>query len=68
MKNPKKDFKILAKYSDRYIAYSGEILNIIASGKTMQIVEKELKKKNISSATITYIPPADKAFSPYGNC
>lgn len=68
MKKIKNDFEILAKYSDKYIAYSDKILNIIASGATMQAVEKELKKKNISTATITYIPPANKSFSPYGSC
>ncbi len=64
----KNDLKILAKYSDKYIAYTGKILNILASGSTMQAVEKELKKKNISTATITYMPPVNKSFSPYGNC
>ena len=63
----KSDFGILENYSDKYIAYSGEILNILASGSTMKDVELKLKKKNITEATITYIPPVNKSFSPYAN-
>jgi len=51
------DLKQLLKYSDRYVAYVGKYLNIIASGKTMNEVEKKLKNKKIKDATITYIPP-----------
>ena len=66
MINKKNDLEVLAKYSDKYIAYSGKVFNVLASGSTMLAVEKELKKKKISKATITYIPPANKSFSPYG--
>ena len=60
----KGDLEILLKYSGKYIAYAGKILNILASGSTIQAVEKKLKKKKIAKATITYIPPANKSFSP----
>ncbi len=60
----KEDVKILKKYSDKYVAYVGKFLNILASGTTIKEVEKELKKKKIEKATITYISPVDKAFSP----
>lgn len=63
----KKEIKILLKYSDMYIAYAGKLLNILASGSSMTEVEKKLKKKNISDAIITYIPPVDKSFTPYGS-
>jgi len=58
------DLKQLLKYSDKYVAYVGKYLNIIASGKTMNEVEKKLKNKKIKDATITYIPPKDKSFTP----
>ena len=60
----KSDLEILTSYSDQYIAYAGKILNILASGSTIKDVEKKLKRKKISKATITYIPPANKSFSP----
>ncbi len=56
----KNDLEILANYSDKYIAYTGEILNILASGSTMKDVEKVLMENNISEATITYISPVIK--------
>ena len=60
----REDIKILKKYSDQYIAYVGKFLNIQAFGTTIKEVEKELKKKKIEDATITYISPVDKSFSP----
>ena len=59
-----KDLKQLLKYSDKYVAYVGKFLNIIASGNSMTEVEKKLKSKKIKDATITYIPPSDRSFSP----
>ncbi|MBI2594387.1 hypothetical protein HYW39_01690 [Candidatus Curtissbacteria bacterium] len=59
-----KDLKQLLKYSDKYVAYVGKFLNIIASGDTMADVEKKLTKKKIKDATITYIPPSSRSFSP----
>lgn len=59
-----KDLKQLIRYSDKYVAYVGKFLNIIASGNTMNEVEKKLLNKKIKDATITYIPPKDKAFTP----
>lgn len=59
-----KDLKQLLKYSDKYVAYVGKFLNIIASGDTMAEVEKKLINKKIKDATITYIPPSNRSFSP----
>lgn len=59
-----KDLKQLLKYSDKYVAYVGKFLNIIASGDTMADVERKLISKKIKDATITYIPPSNKSFSP----
>jgi hypothetical protein len=54
----------LAKYSDKYIAFVGDILHVKAAGKTLAELHNKLKEQNITQATITYIPPVDKAFSP----
>lgn len=60
----KEDIKILLKYSDEYIAFVGSILNIIAHGKSMSEVAKQLKAEKIENATISYVPPVNKSFSP----
>lgn len=60
----KNDFEILIQYSDKYIAYVDRMFNILASGSTISEVEEQLTKKDITDATITYIPPVDKSFSP----
>jgi hypoxanthine-guanine phosphoribosyltransferase len=54
----------LAKYSDKYIAFVDDILHVKAAGKTLTELHNKLKEQNITEATITYIPPVDKAFSP----
>lgn len=59
-----KDIKKLKKFSNKYVAFVGKYLNIIASGETMRDVELKLKKKKINNATISFIPPVDKSFSP----
>jgi hypothetical protein len=51
------------KYSDKYVAFVGDILHIKASGTSMTEVYKQLKAKNITDATITYIPPVDKSLT-----
>jgi hypoxanthine-guanine phosphoribosyltransferase len=58
------DVQHFVKYSDKYVAYVDDILHIIASGNSMQEVYSKLKEKKITDATITYIPPVDKSFSP----
>jgi hypothetical protein len=52
------------QYSDKYVAFVGDILDVIASGKSMSEVQNKLKAQKITDATITYIPPVDKSFSP----
>jgi hypothetical protein len=59
------DLQQLVQYSDKYVAFVGDILHVIASGNSMSEVYNKLKEKKITDATITYIPPADKSFSPY---
>jgi hypothetical protein len=53
----------LAKYSDQYVAFIGDISHVIASGTSLTDVQNQLKAKKITQATITYIPPVDKSFS-----
>jgi hypothetical protein len=57
------DVQQLAKYSDKYIAFVGDILHVKAVGKTMTEVYNKLKAKKITDATITYIPPVDKTLT-----
>jgi hypothetical protein len=57
------DLQQLVQYSDTYVAYVGDILHVKAAGNTMTEVYNELKKQNITDATITYIPPVDKAIT-----
>jgi Family of unknown function (DUF5678) len=58
------DVQHFVKYSDKYVAYVGDILHVIASGTSMTEVHNKLKEQNITEATITYIPPVDKSFTP----
>jgi hypothetical protein len=58
------DVHHFVKYSDKYVAYIGDILHVIASGTSLTEVHNILKEKKITDATITYIPPVDKSFSP----
>ena len=60
----KQNTEILLQYSDKYIAYVDDIAQIIAAGDTMVEVDEQLRKSNVKQATITYIPPIDKSFSP----
>jgi hypothetical protein len=54
------DLKQLANYSDKYVAFVGDILHVIASGTSTGEVYKKLKAEKITAATITYIPPVAK--------
>jgi hypothetical protein len=51
------------KYSNTSVAFVGDIRHVIATGATMSEVYKKLKDKQITNATITYIPPVDKVLS-----
>jgi hypothetical protein len=59
----RQDLRHLVNYSDKYVAFVGDILHVIASGTSMSEVYKKLKEKKISDATITYIPPLDKSLT-----
>jgi hypothetical protein len=57
------DLQALAKYSDTYVAFVGDIRHVVASGSSMTEVSTQLKAKHITAATITYIPPVDKVLT-----
>jgi AbrB family looped-hinge helix DNA binding protein len=59
----KLDLQELANYSDKYVAFVGDIRHVIASGTSLADVQNILKEKKISDATITYIPPVDKSLT-----
>lgn len=60
----KVDLKTLAKHTDKYIAVSEDNTRILAVGKTIKELERQLAKKKIKHAILDYIPPIDKALSP----
>jgi hypothetical protein len=55
------DLHQLVKYSDKYVAFVGNIRHVKAVGTSMSEVYQKLKEKKITDATITYIPPVDKS-------
>jgi hypothetical protein len=55
------DLHQLVQYSDKYVAFIGDIRHVIASGTSMSEVYQKLKEKKITDATITYVPPVDKS-------
>lgn len=57
------DLLQLAKYSDKYVAYVGDILHVVASGASMSEVQNILQANKITVATITYIPPVHSAIT-----
>jgi hypothetical protein len=57
------DLQQLVQYSDKYIAFVGDIYHVIASGTSLTEVHNKLKEKKITDATITYIPPVDKSLT-----
>lgn len=58
------DLKTLLKHTERWIATKDDHPNILASGSSIEEVEKKLKKQKIKEATLTYITPPDKYISP----
>ena len=54
----------LAKYEDQYIALSQNRVQIVASGKTVNELEKKLKKMKVTSINIEYISPINASISP----
>jgi hypothetical protein len=55
------DVNHFVKCSDKYVAYVGDILHVIASGTSMTEVQNKLTAQHVTKATITYIPPIEKS-------
>lgn len=58
------NLKELAKYSDQYIALSKDKDTVIASNKSLKLLQVELEKKQIEGIIIHYIPPVEVVLSP----
>ena len=56
--------KTLLSNQNKWIAVSSDKLKILASGKSIQEVEKRLSKLDVKDAVITFVPPADRYLSP----
>ena len=56
--------KTILKHTNKWIATKNDYPDILASGNSIEEVEKRLKKQKIKEATLTYITPPDKYISP----
>ncbi len=56
--------KTLLSNQNNWIAVSSDKSKILASGKSIQEVEKKLGKLDIKDAVITFVPPANRYLSP----
>lgn len=56
--------KALLSNQNKWIAVSSGKSKIIASGKSIQEVEKKLSKLDVKDVVITFVPPADRYLSP----
>ncbi len=58
------DLKTILKHADKWIATKDSYKVVLASGESIEEVERKLKKQNIKGATLTYITSPDKYISP----
>lgn len=56
--------KALLSNQNKWIAVSSGKSKILASGKSIQEVEKKLGKLDAKDAVITFVPPANRYLSP----
>lgn len=56
--------KILLSNQNRWIAISSDKSKVLASGKSIQEVEKKLVKLDAKDAVVTFVPPANRYLSP----
>lgn len=56
--------KTLLSNQNRWIAVSSDKSKILASGKSIQEVEKKLGKLDARDVVITFVPPANRYLSP----
>lgn len=55
---------ILIPYENKWVALSPDRKKVVASGNTVQDVDKKLKKMKNKSVVITKVLPFDKTYSP----
>lgn len=60
----KLDLKTFLKYANQWVGLTKDRSKIIASGKTLLDVNKQLEKLKIKDAIVTYILPADHYIAP----
>lgn len=58
------DVATLIKYENKWVAFSGDREEILASGDTVDSVLKKLDKLKIKDSIISFITPADYSLSP----
>lgn len=51
------DLQTLAKYEDQYVALSQQRTNVLAAGKTVRELEKQLEKIQEKNVIIHYVTP-----------
>ena len=56
--------KTLLSNQNKWIAVSSDKLRVLASGKSIQEVEKKLEKLDVKDIVITFVPPANSYLSP----
>ena len=52
------------KYANQWVGFTADRTEIIASGKTMLDVSKQLEKLKVKDAIVTYILPSDQYVAP----
>ena len=60
----KATLKEIAQFEGQYIALTNQRSKVLAFGKTIKELEKNLKKLKIKDATIEYVVPINTALSP----
>ncbi len=58
------NLSVLLQNENKWVALSFDQKHIIESGKTIEAIEKKLRRKKIEDVIISFIPPADKSISP----
>lgn len=56
--------KTLLSNQNKWIAVSSDKSKVLASGNSIQEVEKKLGKLDAKGAVITFVPPANRYLSP----
>lgn len=60
----KLDLDTLLKYANQWVGLTANRTSVIASGKSIIDVNKQLEKLNVKDAVITYVLPSDQYVAP----